>query len=177
MIGARVCMDDSGPQVDFDATPWFETATDAQILALADCGWGGDDPADEVAQAMRTVHEVDALFVLIEHGRAGYESRIDPGDALAWLAEHRPQLQLPAPEEEATREVEVVIGWSEQVSYESSITVDVPASVDPTNAKAILDHLRNDSEELWFESCNPEAGFRQVEDRTLDTLRLLDPSA
>jgi hypothetical protein len=55
--------------------------------------------------------------------------------------------------------------------------VDVPASVDPGDAEAILEHLRSDPEQLWAESCYPEAGFRGVEDRTLDTLRLLDPTA
>jgi hypothetical protein len=75
----------------------FESATDAQIRALAECGWGGDYPADEVAGAMRTIREVDALFVLVELRGAGYECYVEPGGALAWVAEHRPHLQPPGP--------------------------------------------------------------------------------
>jgi hypothetical protein len=99
MIRATVRVDDADLGVDFDATRWFEAATDAQIQALAECGWGGDYPADEVAGAMRTIREVDALFVLIELRGAGYECSVDSRDALAWVAEHRPRLQLAQPEE------------------------------------------------------------------------------
>jgi hypothetical protein len=88
--------------VDFDAAPWFGVATDEQVQTLANCGWGGDYPADDVAGWMRRANrEVDALFVLIEARGAGYECHVDADDAIAWLGAHRPHLQRPAqpPEE------------------------------------------------------------------------------
>jgi hypothetical protein len=64
MIRADVRIDGSDLRVIFDATAWFEAATDTQIERLADCGWDGDYPADEVAVSMRSANrQVDALFV------------------------------------------------------------------------------------------------------------------
>ncbi len=95
-------MDDVDLRVTFDAAPWFQAATDEQVQALADCGWSGDYPADEVAAGMRRANnEVDALLVLIEACGGGYECRVDPDDAVAWLSEHRPHLvPLMPPREE-----------------------------------------------------------------------------
>ncbi len=101
-IRAGLRMDDVDLRVTFDAAPWFQAATDEQVQALADCGWSGDYPADEVAAGMRHANnEVDALLVLIEARGAGYECRVDPDDAVAWLNEHRPHLvPLMPPREE-----------------------------------------------------------------------------
>ena len=99
-IRASLRIDDIDPfrlDVDFDAAPWFRAATDEQVQTLANCGWGGNYPADEVAAWIRRANrEVDALLVLIEARGAGYECHVDADDAIAWLGTHRPHLQRPA---------------------------------------------------------------------------------
>ena len=52
MICAECHSDDHNVEVAFDATRWFEQATDKQIAELAAVGWGGEYPADAVAEFM-----------------------------------------------------------------------------------------------------------------------------
>ena len=94
-IHAEVHSDDYRHQVDFDALPWFEQATDEEIVALAACGWGGDYEADEVALFFEDKNP--AIAVLLDHCRAadecGFECHVDEADALAWVRKHRPALE------------------------------------------------------------------------------------
>jgi hypothetical protein len=109
MIKAECHSDDRNVEVSFDATPWFKQASDKDILDLANCGWGGDYPADEVAEWMagdkgrRGVKRIAEMFKYLEiiHGdpskknAQGFECHVDEEDARKCLAENRPKLVLP----------------------------------------------------------------------------------
>src|SRR5947207_601044 len=100
MIQATVHTDDHAREVEFDAAPWFEQATDDDIRALADCAWGGDYPADAVAQFFEGKDEdIGDLFAYLGHAneartamladRIGFECHVDQDEALAWLKGRR----------------------------------------------------------------------------------------
>jgi len=86
MIQADAHSDDHVVEVQFDATPWFEQASEVQIADLIACGYGGDYPADAVAQYMADHHQgVKRLFdylEVIEH--VGFECHVSQGDAEDW---------------------------------------------------------------------------------------------
>jgi hypothetical protein len=94
MIPAEVHSDDFVHQVQFDAEKWFGRASAEEIIDLAQCGWGGDYAADEVAQFMEDQNP--EIAALLEHCRSkvecGFECHIQPFDALNWLKHHRPAL-------------------------------------------------------------------------------------
>ena len=99
MIRANVHTDDRHYDVDFDATAWFEQASDQEIIELADCGWRGDYPADAVAEFMADHNnQIQRLFDYLSHDPRtgkdpiGFECSVNEGDARAWLKEHRPQI-------------------------------------------------------------------------------------
>lgn len=91
MIHAECHSDDYVVEVKFDATLWLETASGREIKALRECDWGGDYPADAVAQFMACYDpNVKRLFdyLGIIAGRkeaAGFECHVDRQDAIAWL--------------------------------------------------------------------------------------------
>jgi len=96
MIHAECHSDDHVVEVKFDATAWFEKATDEEIKALAACDWGGDYPGDAVAEWMAE-HDasVKALFdylALRPKEPLGFECHVDATDALAWIKANRPSL-------------------------------------------------------------------------------------
>jgi hypothetical protein len=81
----------------FDAEAWFEQASDEEILELADTGFGGDYPADNVAYFMEDRHRGVARtleYARIEgrDGAVGFEVHVDPGHAMAWIRFHRKHL-------------------------------------------------------------------------------------
>lgn len=96
-INAECHSDDRIVECKFDAAPWFAKATDAQIIALAKCGWGGDYPADDVALWMQDQDaEIVRMFDHINNMQRsgmkdapGFECHVDPGEALQWLRQHR----------------------------------------------------------------------------------------
>jgi len=101
MIRAEVHSDDHVIGRRFDATRWFEKATDEDITKLAHCGWGGDYPADNVAIFMAEHDEVVAdVFKYLEllandpmkKDCHGFECHIDEEQARSWIAKHRPHL-------------------------------------------------------------------------------------
>lgn len=49
-IRAECHSDDHNIEISFDAVKWFKKVTDADIISLAQCSWGGDYPADNVAE-------------------------------------------------------------------------------------------------------------------------------
>lgn len=98
MIKAECHSDDFRMEASFDATRWFEQASDQEITALAECGWRGDYPADEVARhfeddATRDVFEYLAVKPKMPNGDpVGFECSVSEEDALAWLRVNRPDL-------------------------------------------------------------------------------------
>ena len=96
-IKAKAHSDDRCMEVMFDATPWFEKASDAEILALAECEWGGDYPADDVARFMATVNEgVKEMFMYLGFRSnkevVGFECHVDSADAINWIKINHPSL-------------------------------------------------------------------------------------
>lgn len=100
IISAEVHTDCHTAKATFDATPWFIQASDNNILNLAKCGWGGDYPADEVAEFFsyhKRNDEVEEAFhilhILRRSGKEiGVECHINEEDAINWLKNHRPYL-------------------------------------------------------------------------------------
>lgn len=100
MIRAKTYSDDHAVEVNFDATPWFDQALPQDILDLADCGWGGDYPADHVAEYFEA--DISAIEKMFDYVRAtqstrnaqGFECYIDEDDAKAWLDLYRPGWNL-----------------------------------------------------------------------------------
>lgn len=96
-IHAECHTDDYAFEYEFDAGRWFEQATVEQIIALARCGWGGDYPADAVAEWMAQQDErLGLLFSYLElaaKGKTvGFECHVSERDANRWLGEHRPSV-------------------------------------------------------------------------------------
>ncbi len=96
-ISAEVHTDDYVHQIEFDALPWFKQASDGLILELAECGWGGDLPADEVAIYMGGINE-DVKRVMDNVGNnpnedlSGFECNVDEDSAIEWVEKNRPHL-------------------------------------------------------------------------------------
>ena len=120
LIHAKAWSDDRCIEVEFDATRWFEQATEEQIIALAKTDpyghngeisnvllWGYDYSADEVAQYMSNYNgELARLFQYSEMRATsrfpdigGFDCEVDAVDARRWLAEHRPEIELPTDED------------------------------------------------------------------------------
>lgn len=98
MIQAECHSDDFITKAEFDATTWFEQASDGEIEALAGCGWRGDYPADDVARYFeetetREVFDYVAMNPKMLNGDpVGFECSVDEAAAMAWLKEHRPEV-------------------------------------------------------------------------------------
>lgn len=94
VIPAECHSDDGHVEVDFDAEPYFRQADDLEIVQLALCGWGGDYPADWVADHFRDDNpEVKRMFEYIEiHGEQGFECHVEEAGAVAWIKANRPDL-------------------------------------------------------------------------------------
>ena len=94
-IAAEVHDDALFKRVDFDAAPWFTQATDADILALQQAGWSGDNMADEVAYYFDGHNkEIVDLFALCRATQStsnpqGFECSVDKDSAKVWLKQHR----------------------------------------------------------------------------------------
>jgi hypothetical protein len=98
-ISAECHSDDHRAEVDFDATRWFVQASDKEILALAACGWGRDEAADEVAQYMQSHdEEVRCMFAYLEGANRvrgiyedmiGFEVSVVEDDALKYCRAFR----------------------------------------------------------------------------------------
>ena len=97
-IPARCFSDDHVREAKFDATPWFEQASDEEVLALARCGWAADYPADAVAQYMAGKNEdVRLMFQYLElvahmKDAPGFECYVSPHAGELWLQAYRPHL-------------------------------------------------------------------------------------
>ena len=96
MITAETHSDDRAVEVNFDATPYFQKAPDEDLARLIECGFSGDQPADQVAiELAESNPEIGAMFTYLEarNGASrksiGFEVSVDEEDALAWLRENR----------------------------------------------------------------------------------------
>lgn len=104
------CHDDGHNVVAlFDATPWFEQASDERIIELTECAasflpeqwddidecWGQDYPSDAIAIFMADHNDSVAemfKFIALSRERLGFECYIHPLDTIKWIEEHRPHL-------------------------------------------------------------------------------------
>jgi hypothetical protein len=100
MIRAE-CRTADDRSIEFDATPWFEEADDQTIGLLA----GHDWRSPWVADGLESHPGYGKLRDLLQYARAlgereseedptwsAYECSVNAADALAWLAENRPEL-------------------------------------------------------------------------------------
>jgi hypothetical protein len=97
MIKAECHSDDRCVEVKFDATPWFNQASDKAILDLFECGWRGDYPADDVAIFMADCSDAVAEMFQYINLRGtietiGFECSVDQEQAMTWLMTNRPNL-------------------------------------------------------------------------------------
>lgn len=97
MITAETHSDDRAVEVDFDTTPYFQQAPDEDLARLIECGFAGDQPADQVAiELAESNPEIGAMFTYLEarnrgsRKSIGFKVSVDEEQALAWLREHRP---------------------------------------------------------------------------------------
>jgi hypothetical protein len=98
MIRAEVQTDDDQFSASFDATPFFERATLEQLVALRDCDWGGDEPADAVAlfmlerdDAVADLFRYLALDPVADDGfPVGFECYVSASDVARWVQKNRP---------------------------------------------------------------------------------------
>ena len=94
IIKAEVHSDDYDQEVDFDAAAWFEQASDKEITDLAECGWGGDYPADYVAKWFEDTNpDIAEVFEHCRHTHEmGFECHVEAEDVYEWLEANRPGL-------------------------------------------------------------------------------------
>jgi hypothetical protein len=101
VIPAEAHSDDRVFEVPFDAEEWFKQASDDEILQLAQCDWGGNYPADSVAEFMaERCPRLAKLFEYLEHiatlptkkDVCGFECSIDDEAVMRCLRRHEPEL-------------------------------------------------------------------------------------
>ena len=97
-IPAEVHTDDHKATAKFDALPYFMQASEEEIVELARCGFGGDYPADNVAEHMSDLNEqVGRVFTYLGFEpenmgeKVGFECHIEEAPALAWLKANSPK--------------------------------------------------------------------------------------
>jgi len=92
-IKAECHTDDHVVSANFNACPWFERATDKDIVDLIDCGFRYDYPADAVAMGMAPFdNNVKEMFNYLEKVGCGFECSVDADQAIKWIMQNRPQL-------------------------------------------------------------------------------------
>jgi hypothetical protein len=88
--------DDWAHEVTFDATAWFEQASDQELRALHEIGYLGDCAADAVLLFFEDC--IAELAGLLEYCRrsqtrgregVGFECEVDEDEAMCWLAVRR----------------------------------------------------------------------------------------
>ncbi len=94
-----VYADDRLFDATFDTIPWFEQATDDEILALAKINFGGGPEADAVAEWFdEKLRRVEVVLEYCEHTTRGpgpivnFTAEIHSEAAVEWIAKHRPHL-------------------------------------------------------------------------------------
>jgi hypothetical protein len=97
VVPAECHSDDHVCECPFDAVSWLKKATTKKIVALSDCGWGGDYAADDVAMYMAGKNDnISFMFKYLEHKNKGkkehigFECHVQETEARAWLQKNRP---------------------------------------------------------------------------------------
>lgn len=137
-ISAEAYTDGRAVEITFDAKEWFEQATDDEISDLIACGYGGDQPADAVAQYFTgKLRSVDLLFEFINHDIGlGFECHIDKDDAENWIAANRSQL-MPDETEDALLKAEVAV-----IVPLATIVGTILPYIEPKMLKSLKNHGR-----------------------------------
>lgn len=101
-ISATISSDDGTyTDVPFDATMWFEIATDGELCQLCRDGWGHEYSSDAIADFMRA-HDADVEKVMAyvesiqdvpaKKDVCGFSVKVDKELALTWIGNHRGHL-------------------------------------------------------------------------------------
>lgn len=99
IVDAEAWLDGHSIEIKFDAVVWLKTASAEKIIALAECDWRCDSPADQVLQDLSDKHHAIATF-FAAHAAAnefkapsadpvGYECAVDGVSAMSFLKEYR----------------------------------------------------------------------------------------
>lgn len=93
-VKAECHSDDHIFTAEFDAAPWFEQASDEEIVGLWECAFGGDWAADEVARfiAERNTEVAAVLDYATKKHEMGFECHVDTTEAMAYIEAHRPEV-------------------------------------------------------------------------------------
>jgi hypothetical protein len=94
-IHSVVFSDDGALAAEFDARRWFVQATAQEICAMADAGWSGRHPADDLARYMEG--RDDGVAQVMEYVRdsmeagdpVGFTCQVTGDAAEVWLRHHR----------------------------------------------------------------------------------------
>lgn len=93
-VDAKFWTDDRRFEVSFDAQAFFQSATDKQLLAVAEVGFSGDYATDAVAEFFsKSNEELQEAFgylgVLPRKYDCGFECSVDSEGYYRWMAEHK----------------------------------------------------------------------------------------
>lgn len=99
MVTAEFWTDDYVFETSFDATPYFEKASEKELLALMECDFSGDSASDAVAEhaATYTPKLQDAMNYIALHNKGardsiGFECSVDRKSFLVWMSGRRAAL-------------------------------------------------------------------------------------
>lgn len=97
VIRAEVHDDELRTSARFDATAWFEQASDKDILDLARVDWREGEAAYAIpvffeGYDVGTPDTVDDVFAAVNILDTGYEVTVEPEDAIRWVERNRPHL-------------------------------------------------------------------------------------
>jgi len=130
MIRAECHSDDMAVTAKFDATPFFEEASDAELLGLVRCGFGGDYAADAVAQHLEDRAGYHTVEAVLDHARGrgdiGFECHVHAADALSWVKENRPNLFERVREELDGVDAGGAPRWDSDPSWDGDYAVSSP---------------------------------------------------
>lgn len=87
-VSAEVHDDERRLEVDFDATEWFEQASDLELVKLQAIDWSGDYQADAVAEYFDGKNDDISRFFKRKQ-ELGFECSVDADEAMEWLRINR----------------------------------------------------------------------------------------
>lgn len=98
-VQARFWTDDREFEVEFDARAYLEQASDEQLCAIIDVGYGGDYATDAIAEFMldrglnQDITEAFEYLNVLNRSRrresTGFECKVDPTQFLTWMDANR----------------------------------------------------------------------------------------
>ena len=93
-IVAEIWSDDRIREARFDATPWFEQASDEEIVKLHSCGFSYSYEADDVAIFCSSFNkDIELVLDYVTPIKdLGFEVEVDIEDAMSWIENHKPHL-------------------------------------------------------------------------------------